>query len=97
MSAISRDLIMRLARLANLDLSEEEVAACRRELAAAVDFVDQLNRADVGGLAPTEQVTGLRTVVRRDEADARLLLRAEDLAANAVLAVGHLKVPRVNL
>lgn len=97
MSAISRDLIVHLARLAKLDLSEEEIATYRRELAAIVGFIDQLRQADVGDLPPTEQVTGLQTVVRRDEAAEKLVLRPEDLAANADLSDGQLRVPRVNL
>ncbi|MYB40092.1 Asp-tRNA(Asn)/Glu-tRNA(Gln) amidotransferase subunit GatC [Candidatus Saccharibacteria bacterium] len=97
MSAISRDLIVHLARLAKLDLSEDEIATYQRELTAIVGFIDQLRQADVGDLPPTEQVTGLQDATREDEADERLVLRSEDLAANATLVDGQLKVPRVNL
>ena len=97
MSAISRDLIVHLARLSKLDLSEDEIATYQRELTAIVGFIDQLRQADVGGLHPTEQVTGLQDATRRDEVDEGLVLRPEDLAANAALVDDQLKVPRVNL
>ena len=97
MSVISRDLVMHLAGLAKLKLSEEEIETYQRELTAIVGFVDRLQQADVGALPPTEQVTGLDTVVRADAADARLVLQPADLEANTTVVDGQLKVPRVNL
>ena len=97
MSDISRDLIIRLASLAKLNLSEEELETCRQELADVVGFIDRLKEADVDGLPPTEQVSGLQNVTRPDQIDGALNLNTDALSANAEITDGQFKVPRVNI
>ncbi len=58
---------MKLARLARLDLTEDEVEKFRLELSEILQYVEQLQAVDVSGLAPTNQVTGLTNVMRDDE------------------------------
>lgn len=67
MADLSRDDILKLARLSKLELTNEEVERFTREIEAVVDFVEQLQTADVSGLEPTNQVTGLSNVIRADE------------------------------
>lgn len=67
MADLSRDDILKLAQLARLDLTEEEVAEFARELTDILHYVEQLQGADISGLAPTNQVTGLTNVSRKDE------------------------------
>ena len=55
-----------MARLARLDLTDEEVAAYQREISAILHYVEQLERVDIRGLKPTNQVTGLTNVTRDD-------------------------------
>jgi aspartyl-tRNA(Asn)/glutamyl-tRNA(Gln) amidotransferase subunit C len=66
MTELTREDVLKLARLARLDLSEEEVEAFRKEMSAILEYVAQLNSADVAGLEPTTQVTGLKNIMRDD-------------------------------
>ena len=94
---ISRQQVVQLASLAKLDLSEEELESYRRELELIVEFVGQLQAADVGGLVATEQVTGLEDVVREDAARPDISLGLGEMAQNAELKERQFKVPKVNL
>lgn len=66
MTELTREDVLKLARLARLDLTDEEVEAFRKEMSAILEYVAQLNDADVEGLEPTTQVTGLKNVMRED-------------------------------
>jgi aspartyl-tRNA(Asn)/glutamyl-tRNA(Gln) amidotransferase subunit C len=67
MSKLSRDDVLKLARLSRLKLTEEEIEKYRTELSSILEYVQMLNAVDVAGLEPTYQVTGLKNVTRDDE------------------------------
>ena len=67
MADLSRDDVLKLAQLARLDLTDEEVAEYSRELTEILHYVEQLQGVDIDGLTPTNQVTGLTNVARKDE------------------------------
>ena len=67
MTKLSRDDILKLARLARLRLTDEEVTSYQKELSAILDYVAHLDAVDTTGLEPTYQVTGLTNVTRPDE------------------------------
>ncbi|MBC7581428.1 Asp-tRNA(Asn)/Glu-tRNA(Gln) amidotransferase subunit GatC [Aeromicrobium sp.] len=67
MANLTRDDVLKLARLARLKLSDGEIATYQSELAAILNYVQQLDSIDVAGLEPTSQVTGLTNVTRTDE------------------------------
>lgn len=67
MADLTRDDVLKLARLARLDLSDEEIEQFSKELTAILHYVEQLQAVDVTGLEPTNQVTGLTNVTRKDE------------------------------
>lgn len=56
---LSRDDILKLARLGRLKLSEQEIIKYQKELSEILAYVEQLDGIDVAGLKPTYQVTGL--------------------------------------
>ncbi len=68
---LTRDDILKLAKLSRLKLSDEEVALYQEELSAILDYVKQLDSVDVSNLKPTYQVTGLTSedtnTTREDE------------------------------
>lgn len=66
MTELTREDVLKLARLARLDLTDDEVEAFRKELSDILGYVAQLDDADVEGLEPTSQVTGLKNVTRKD-------------------------------
>ncbi len=67
MAKLTREDVLKLARLARLELSDDEVEEFRAELSEILQYVEQLQDVDVDGLKPTNQVTGLTDVTRPDE------------------------------
>jgi aspartyl-tRNA(Asn)/glutamyl-tRNA(Gln) amidotransferase subunit C len=67
MADLTRDDVLKLARLARLTITDEEVEKYRTELSEILQYVELLQTADVTGLEPTYQVTGLVNVTREDE------------------------------
>ena len=67
MAKISEDDVLKLAGLSKLELTGEQISRFRTELEEIVDYVEKLQAADVSGLEPTSQVTGLKNVTRPDE------------------------------
>lgn len=68
MSKLTREDILKLARLARLDVTDGEVEEYSRELSEILQYVEQLSDVDVEDLKPTNQVSGLKNVMREDEA-----------------------------
>jgi aspartyl-tRNA(Asn)/glutamyl-tRNA(Gln) amidotransferase subunit C len=61
-----------VAGLANLEVAEEAKKDFADQLTAILGFVEQMNRADVTGIAPTPQLTaGSRHALRDDRVVAR--------------------------
>ena len=67
MAKLTREDVLKLARLARISLSDAEVEEYSHELSAILQYVEQLSAVDVSGLQPTNQVTGLTNVMRKDE------------------------------
>lgn len=67
MSKLTNQEILKLARLARLQLTDEEVERYKTELSQILEYVEQLSGVDTVGLRPTNQVTGLVNVYRADE------------------------------
>jgi aspartyl-tRNA(Asn)/glutamyl-tRNA(Gln) amidotransferase subunit C len=51
--AISRDDVLKIAKLARLDLTEDEVTRLVRDLGGILEHVAELSRVDTSGVAPT--------------------------------------------
>jgi aspartyl-tRNA(Asn)/glutamyl-tRNA(Gln) amidotransferase subunit C len=67
MSKLTRDDVLKLARLSRLKLSDDEIEKFRTELSEILEYVQQLETVDTEGLVPTYQVTGLKNVMRDDK------------------------------
>ena len=67
MADLSRDDVIKLAQLAQLDLNDSEVTQFVGEISQILHYVEQLQGVDVNGLEPTSQVTGLTDVKRQDK------------------------------
>jgi len=66
MAQLSNDDVLKLARLARISLTDEEVSQFTGEFGAILEYVKQLEAVDVTDLEPTSQVTGLTNVTRED-------------------------------
>lgn len=67
MATLSREDVLKLARLSRLKLSDDEVTEFQTEITEILGYVEQLSEVDTKGLEPTSQVTGLTNVMREDE------------------------------
>lgn len=63
---ITRDDILKLAKLSRLHLSDDEVSEFQKEISEILNYVHMLDKVDTTGLKPTYQVTGLSNVSRKD-------------------------------
>jgi len=94
-SSLTRQDVQRIADLARLELTAEELDLFTRQLGDILTYVEQIRALDTTGVAPTSQV--LNRPVDRDDVTADTLSR-EDLLGNApdaALEAGLFKVPRV--
>lgn len=95
MAKLTREDVLKLARLAKLDLDDAEIEKLRAEMSDILQFVEQLQDADVKGLEPTHQVTGLTNVTRPDKI-INYGYKAEALLENVPELKGHqIKVKRM--
>jgi aspartyl-tRNA(Asn)/glutamyl-tRNA(Gln) amidotransferase subunit C len=94
---ITEQEIRRVAELANLALTEEEVARMAKDLSGILTHVDKLNELDTTGVEPMAQVIfdSAETATLREDRE-RPPLGNHDALANAPLAgSGYFKVPKV--
>lgn len=63
---ITTDDVKKLADLARLNLTDEEVERYTTDLGSVIQYIEQLSEVDVAGVEPTSQVTGLQNVLRED-------------------------------
>jgi aspartyl-tRNA(Asn)/glutamyl-tRNA(Gln) amidotransferase subunit C len=95
MAKLSREDVLKLARLARISLSDEEVEKYAEELSAILQYVEQLSAVDVTGLEPTNQVTGLTNVMREDKVIEYGYEPAKLLENVPAVQDSHLKVKRM--
>lgn len=95
----SKEDVRKVARLANLDLTDEEVDRMAHDMGEVLTHMEQLSTLDTSQVQPMAQVlfdapptASLREDVVRD----RTLLGTEEALRNSALSgAGHFKVPRV--
>ena len=85
---IDREQVLHVARLARLELSDEEVERMAAELSGILEHVDRIAGLDLEGVEPTSHVVALENVLRADEpvpslARERVLEPAPDPAEGA--------------
>jgi aspartyl-tRNA(Asn)/glutamyl-tRNA(Gln) amidotransferase subunit C len=64
---IDRDEVLNVARLARLQLSDEEIEPMARELSAVLDHVAKIGELDLDGVPVTTHVAELTGRLRADE------------------------------
>ena|SRR3989344_4582076 len=95
MAKLSREDVLKLARLSRLHLSESEVEQFATEISAILGYVEQLQKVELDNIKPTNQVTGLTNVMRADEVK-DYGATPEELLKNApATSGGHIKVKRM--
>lgn len=92
---MTKDDVLKLARLARLHLNDEEVAKFTDEIGSILGYVEQLQAVDLDGVEPTYQVTGLKNVMRKDEVRDYGVTPDELLKNAPATEDGHIKVRRI--
>jgi len=64
---LSKQEIKHIAKLARLELTEDELKKYGSQLSVVLNYIDQLKEVDTKDIEPTAQVTGLINVLRKDE------------------------------
>lgn len=95
MVRLTRTDVLKLARLAQLELTDGEIRQFQKEISEILGYVEQLQTVDVKGLKPTYQVTGLKNVTRKDEIIAYGVSQADLLKNVPTTEDGQIKVRRV--
>lgn len=95
MSTLSPQDVKRIAELARLELTADELDLFTRQLGDILAYVEQIGTLDTTGVAPTSSV--LNGPVDRADAPGPSLSRADLLrnAPDAAPEAGLFKVPRV--
>jgi aspartyl-tRNA(Asn)/glutamyl-tRNA(Gln) amidotransferase subunit C len=92
--AIDRAAVDHVARLARLNLSDQERERMRVELSQILEHAEQVQRLDLDGIEATSHSLPLSNVMRKDEV--RPSLPQEMALRNAPEAEdGRFKVPRI--
>lgn len=94
---ISEQEIRRVAELANLALTEEEIVRMTQDLDGILGHMDKLNELDTSAVEPMSQVLydADETATLRTDVERKPLGNADALANAAVSGQGYFKVPRV--
>jgi aspartyl-tRNA(Asn)/glutamyl-tRNA(Gln) amidotransferase subunit C len=91
---ISKEQVERVAKLARLEVSEDEKTVFARQLSGILTHIDQLKALDTAGVEPTATVLPTDNVFRDDEV--RPSLPQEQALANAPdQADGFFRVPKI--
>jgi len=91
---ITQKEVEHVAKLARLELSEDEKGTFTRQLSAILTYMDQLKTLDTRGVEPTTTVLPTENVFRDDEV--RPSLPQDRALANAPeQADGFFRVPRI--
>jgi aspartyl-tRNA(Asn)/glutamyl-tRNA(Gln) amidotransferase subunit C len=91
---ISTADVAHVARLARLDLSDEDLAQFTEQLGAVLDHARDVEALDTAGVPPTAHPLPLRNVLRPDVV-VPSLDREEVLAQAPEAEAGQFRVPRI--
>jgi aspartyl-tRNA(Asn)/glutamyl-tRNA(Gln) amidotransferase subunit C len=91
---IDRDAVDHVARLARIDLSEEERDRMCVELTQILEHAERIQALDLDAVAPTSHALALVNVARKDEVRPSLSQEAA-LAGAPEVEEGRFRVPRL--
>lgn len=91
---ITKQEVEHVAKLARLELSEQQKDMFTDQLSKILTYVEQLNELDTKGVDPTSHVLDINNVMREDVPGTSLT--QERALANAPdKAAGHYRVPKI--
>ena len=88
---IDENTVRHVAKLARIDLKDEEIKTFSKQLSKVFEYMDILNEVNTDSVEETSQVTGLRNVSQVDEVVKGQCAR-EDLLSTSELPVDSKQV-----
>lgn len=67
MEKISKEEVLKIANLARLEFTDEEIETFTYQLSSILDYIEKLNEVDTDGVEPTFYTFVTETPVREDE------------------------------
>jgi aspartyl-tRNA(Asn)/glutamyl-tRNA(Gln) amidotransferase subunit C len=64
---LSEQIVIHVAKLARIELRQEEVKKFQHQLSEILDYVNLLSEVNTSNVEPISQITGLANVTREDE------------------------------
>jgi aspartyl-tRNA(Asn)/glutamyl-tRNA(Gln) amidotransferase subunit C len=89
---IDRDTVLHVARLARLELTEDEVERMVGELGGVLEHIETIAQLDLEGVSPTSHVIDVSGALREDEPQPSLT-REQALAGAPAVVDGCFAVP----
>ena len=92
---ISTDDVKHVAKLARLELTEEEIDKYSKQLGDILKYVEQMNEVDTTGIEPMPHAIPVYNVMREDVV--KYEQTKEEMLANAPFEEdGFFRVPKIN-
>ena len=91
---ITKQEVEHVARLARLELSEQEKDQLTEQLSGILTYVEKLNELSTTGVEPTAHVLDISNIMR-DDLPQESLSQEQALANAPDKAAGHFRVPLI--
>jgi aspartyl-tRNA(Asn)/glutamyl-tRNA(Gln) amidotransferase subunit C len=94
---ITEQEVRRVAELANLALTDQEIARMAQDMSGILTHIDKLNELDTSNVQPMAQVLfeQAETATLRADEERPPLSNADAVANSAISGQGYYKVPKV--
>lgn len=94
---ITEQEVRRVAELANLALTEDEIVRMTQDMDGILTHIDKLSELDTSNVEPMAQVLydAEETATLREDVERKPLGNSDALANAPVAGLGYFKVPRV--
>jgi len=89
---IDRETVLHVARLARLELSDDEVEQMTVELGGVLEHIETISKLDLEGVAPTTHVVAVESALREDVPEP-CLSHEQALESAPAVAEGGFAVP----
>lgn len=93
---LTKELVIHIANLARLELTDEEIIKMQKDLAEILGYIDQLNKVDTSGVDLQKTELALQNVLRDDAAVSQTPETNEKMLSQAPNRDGsHIKVKEI--
>ena len=92
---ISKKQVEHMAKLARIELTDQEKEKFTKELSSILDYVEQMNKVDTKNIEPIKQITGLKDVMREDKVGKKEKTKDKLLKQAPKRKQDYFKVPKI--